>query len=72
MDSYTMQHFYNNERRPLAATTLHDGNISESAYEDVTFIRKLMCKENVTNEHEYQFCNDNDYNKENSTEKTQQ
>ncbi|AGR57081.1 hypothetical protein [Choristoneura rosaceana nucleopolyhedrovirus] len=69
MDSYALQHFYNNARKPLTPTTLHSGNISAVAYANVTFIRKLMCKENAVGAHEYKFCNNSHYNKENSTKK---
>ncbi|AAP29884.1 unknown [Choristoneura fumiferana multiple nucleopolyhedrovirus] len=66
MDSYALQHFYNNARKPLAPTTLHSGNISAAAYENVTFIRKLMCRENSPGAHESKFCSHSDYNKENT------
>ncbi|AAK85661.1 hypothetical protein [Epiphyas postvittana nucleopolyhedrovirus] len=62
---YSVHYFYNNARKSLAPTTLHNGNISQSTYENVTFIRKLLCKENTPGAHEYKFCNNKDYNKEN-------
>lgn len=46
-DTYAVQEFYNNKRKVLNSTTLHDGNISPLTYEHVLFIRKLMCKETL-------------------------
>ncbi|ALR71586.1 hypothetical protein AGNV_050 [Anticarsia gemmatalis multiple nucleopolyhedrovirus] len=69
MDLHSVQHFYNNARKPLASTTLHNGNISPTTYESVTFIRKLMCRENAPGSHERKFCNEREYNKENSAKK---
>ncbi|QDL56954.1 hypothetical protein QKQ66_gp052 [Dione juno nucleopolyhedrovirus] len=70
MDSYSMQQFYNDSRKPLAPTTLHHGNISAAAYENVTFIRKLMCREVAPGAHDSKFCTAN-YNKENSSKQQQ-
>nr|BEV20963.1 hypothetical protein [Bombyx mori nucleopolyhedrovirus] len=64
MDNYSLHNFYNNNRKPLKPTTLHDGNIKKSVYENVTYVRKLMCKENMPGEHDHKFYN-RGYNKEN-------
>ncbi|ABL76039.1 Mv-ORF87 peptide [Maruca vitrata nucleopolyhedrovirus] len=61
---YSVQHFYNNNRKPLKPTTLHDGNIKKSLYEDVTYIRKLTCKEIMPGKNDHKF-NSYDSNKEN-------
>ncbi|BBD51411.1 hypothetical protein [Samia ricini nucleopolyhedrovirus] len=66
MDSYSVHQFYNGARKPLAPTTLHSGNVSNATYENVTFIRKLMCRESAPGYHERQFCT-KDYNKENKS-----
>lgn len=50
----------------MTSTTLHNGNIPSTEYDNVMFIRKLMCKENMPASHEYKFCNYSSYNKENS------
>ncbi|AAC59111.1 unknown [Orgyia pseudotsugata multiple nucleopolyhedrovirus] len=70
MDAYAVQHFYNNARKPLAPTTLHSGNLPAAAYENVMFIRKLVCRENAPGAHERPFCAHHDYNKENLSEKS--
>ncbi|ABF47401.1 ac111-like protein [Clanis bilineata nucleopolyhedrovirus] len=46
-NTYAVHEFYNNKRKVLNSTTLHDGNILPSTYEQVLFIRKLMCKESL-------------------------
>ncbi|AKN81035.1 hypothetical protein [Lonomia obliqua multiple nucleopolyhedrovirus] len=64
MDSYSIHNFYNNNRTPLKTTTLHDGNLKKPIYEEVTFIRQMMCKEIVPGKHDHQFYNYG-YDKEN-------
>ncbi|AGA16261.1 hypothetical protein [Thysanoplusia orichalcea nucleopolyhedrovirus] len=66
MDNYSIQKFYNNDRKVLKSTTLHDGNIKKSIYEDVTYIRKLMCKEVMPGKHDHMFYNYG-YDKENKS-----
>lgn len=69
MDLYSLQSFYNNARKPLTPTTLHSGNISAAAYESVTFIRKLMCREVLADARNATFCS-GDHDKENSPNKS--
>ncbi|ANF29685.1 ORF_37 [Catopsilia pomona nucleopolyhedrovirus] len=64
MDNYSMHNFYNNNRQTLKPTTLHDGNIAKSAYEEIVFIRKIMCKETMPNKNDRKF-NLPGYDKEN-------
>nr|AFS51920.1 DekiORF42 [Dendrolimus kikuchii nucleopolyhedrovirus] len=64
MDRYALHDFYNNDRKPLKPTTLHDGNIKKSAYKEVTYVRTLMCKEIMPGKHDHQFYNYG-YDKEN-------
>ncbi|AKR17309.1 hypothetical protein [Urbanus proteus nucleopolyhedrovirus] len=42
---YSVQSFYNNDRKTLKETTLHNGNINKTMYEDIMFLRKLVCRE---------------------------
>ncbi|AKN80641.1 hypothetical protein [Perigonia lusca single nucleopolyhedrovirus] len=48
MDDYSMHSFYNNDRKPMKQTTLHDNNISKSSFDQVVFIRQLMCRETMS------------------------
>lgn len=65
MDNYSVHNFYNNNRATLKPTTLHNGNIKQSTYEDVMYVRKLMCKEHMPGKNDYKF-NNYGYNKENN------
>lgn len=64
MDGYSAHIFYNSNRKPCKSTTLHDGNIKKSTYEEVTYIRKMMCKEVMPGKHDHKFYNYG-YDKEN-------
>ncbi|UJZ89060.1 ac111 [Erannis ankeraria nucleopolyhedrovirus] len=66
MDNHSVHNFYNNNRVPFKPTTLHDGNIKQSTYENVTYIRRLMCREHMPGKSDHKF-NNCGYNKENKS-----
>ncbi|USC25951.1 hypothetical protein [Palpita vitrealis nucleopolyhedrovirus] len=64
MDNYSLHNFYNNNRKPMQPTTLHNGNIDKVLYEKITYVRRMMCKESMPGKHDYKF-ETKDSNKEN-------
>ncbi|QEI03670.1 hypothetical protein [Rachiplusia nu nucleopolyhedrovirus] len=63
MDS-SSYNFYNNDRKALKPTSLHDRNIKQADYEQITFLRRLMCRETMPSRRDDKF-KVKDYNKEN-------
>ncbi|AIU41353.1 ac111 [Sucra jujuba nucleopolyhedrovirus] len=64
MDMHSANKFYNYNRKPLRPTTLHDGNLPQSTYRDVSFLRKMICTEIPPNRQDDKFKTEG-YNKEN-------
>ncbi len=51
-------------RKAMTPTTLHDGNIDQYYYQEVTNLRKLFCREAMPSRRERKFMTEG-YNKEN-------
>jgi hypothetical protein len=64
MDSYAIHTFYNNHRKPLTLTSLHDRNLPKRVYEDVMYIRTFMCKE-IINDGKHDYFKSGGHDKEN-------
>lgn len=67
-DSYNAHKFYNNNRKTLGETSLHNGNLPQKVYSDVMFLRNFLpCRETMPSRNNVQqrFSYNGRHNKEN-------